>query len=53
MSDPKQAAQGSAATAQRSLKFREMAPLQKAKFVLKLTVSILSFGFIFPNIMSD
>jgi hypothetical protein len=53
MSDPKQAAQGSAATAQRSLKFREMAPLQKTKFVLRLALCILSFGFIYPNIMSE
>jgi hypothetical protein len=53
MSDPKQAAQGSAATAERSLKFHEMAPLQKVKFVLKLTVCLLSFGFIFPHIGSD
>jgi hypothetical protein len=53
MSDPKQAAQGSAATAKQSLKYHEMTPLQKTKFVLKLTLSILSFGFVFPNIMSD
>ena len=32
MSDPKQAAQGSAATAQQSLKYHEMTPLQKVKF---------------------
>jgi hypothetical protein len=53
MSDPKQAAQGSAATAQRPLRYREMAPLQKVKFVLKLAVCLLSFGFIFPNMMSE
>jgi hypothetical protein len=49
----KHAAQGSAAPAQSSLKFRDMKPLQKAAFILKLTISILSFGFIYPNLMSD
>jgi hypothetical protein len=49
----KPAAQGSAATAQRKLTFKEMSPRQKTAFVLKLAVSILSFGFIFPNIMGD
>ena len=49
----KPAAQGSAATAQRKLTFKEMSPNQKIVFVLKLTVSILSFGFIFPNLMGD
>ncbi len=49
----KPAAQGSAATAQRKLTFKAMSPSQKMVFVLKLAVSILSFGFIFPNLMSD
>jgi len=53
MADPKQAAQGSAATARQSLKFAQMTRGQKAIFILKLTVSILSFGFIFPGITSD
>lgn len=53
MSDPKQAAQGSAATAQRPLKFREMSPGQKVKFVLKLAVCMLSFGFLYPHILID
>ena len=52
MSDPKQAAQGSAATA-KNLTFKQMSPRQKTVFVLKLTVSILSFGMIFPNLMND
>ncbi len=51
MSDPKQAAQGSAATAQRTLKFGEMMPLQKVKFVLKVAVCMISFGFIYPHIL--
>jgi hypothetical protein len=46
------AAQGSAATAQqKSLTFGQMSPSQKAVWILKLAVSIISFGFIFPNIM--
>jgi hypothetical protein len=51
MSHPKQAAQGSAATAQRTLKFDEMMPLQKLKFVLKVAVCMISFGFIYPHIL--
>jgi len=53
MEDQKQAAQGSAAPAQESLKFRDMTPGQKALFILKLSISIISFGFIYPNLMSD
>lgn len=49
----KHAAQGSAAPAQKSLKFRDMTPKQKAVFILKLALSIVSFGFIYPNLMSD
>ena len=51
----KQAAQGSAATAQqdKKLTFKQMSPFQKLVFVCKLTLSILSFGFIYPNLMSD
>jgi len=51
--DQKQAAQGSAATAEPSLKFDQMTPQQKAVFILKLAVCILSFGFIFPGLTSD
>ena len=47
------AAQGSAATAEPSLKFDQMTPQQKAVFILKLAVCILSFGFIFPGLTSD
>jgi len=49
----KHAAQGSAAPAQKSLKFSDMTPKQKAVFILKLALSIVSFGFIYPNLMSD
>jgi hypothetical protein len=47
------AAQGSAATAKKKLTFKQMSPRQKTVFVLKLAVSIVSFGMIFPNLMSD
>ena len=49
----KPAAQGSAATAQQSVPFNQMSGKQKALFVLKLAVTILTFGFIFPNVMND
>ena len=49
----KQAAQGSAATAQRTLKFDEMTPAQKVKHVCKIAVCILSFGFVYPHILGD
>jgi hypothetical protein len=52
MSNAKQAAQGSAATAQK-LTFKQMSRRQKVVFILKLTVSIVSFGMIFPNLMND
>jgi hypothetical protein len=51
MSDPKQAAQGSAATAQKSIRFHDMTPLQKLRFVLKVAVCMISFGFIYPHIL--
>jgi hypothetical protein len=31
----------------------EMSPQQKLVFVCKLAISIMSFGFIYPNLMSD
>jgi hypothetical protein len=40
-------------TAQPSLKFDQMTLRQKAVFILKLVVCILSFGFIFPGLTSD
>jgi hypothetical protein len=33
--------------------YGRMTPRQKVKFVLKLAVCILTFGFVFPNIMGD
>ena len=53
MEEQKQAAQGSAATAQKSPRFAQMTRGQKTVFVLKLIVCILSFGFIFPGLTSD
>jgi hypothetical protein len=34
-------------------KFRDMQPREKVVFIVKLAVCIVSFGMIFPNIMSD
>jgi hypothetical protein len=53
MSNPKQAAQGSAASAKPKLTFKQMSRGQKTVFILKLAVSIVSFGMIYPNLMSD
>jgi hypothetical protein len=53
MSEQKQAAQGSAATARTSIPFKDMTPDQKLKFIFKLAICIISFGMIFPNVMSD
>ena len=33
--------------------YREMQPAQKVRFILKLAICILSFGIVFPNVMSD
>jgi hypothetical protein len=53
MSNEKRAAQGSAATAKQKLTFKQMSGRQKTVFILKLVASILSFGMLFPNLMSD
>ena len=52
MSEQKQAAQGSAATAER-VKFDQMSLGQKVKFILKVAICMLSFGFIYPHILSE
>jgi len=36
-----------------SLKFRDMTLGQKAVFIVKLTLSIVSFGFLYPHILID
>ena len=33
--------------------YQQMTRPQKFKFVLKLAVCILTFGMVFPNVMSD
>jgi len=33
--------------------YKEMKPMQKVFFILKLTICILTFGMAFPNVMSD
>jgi len=33
--------------------YDQMSTQQKVKFVMKLVVSILTFGFAFPNVMGD
>ena len=43
----KQAAQ------EKRLTFKQMSLSQKVVFVCKLTLSIVTFGFAFPNLMSD
>ena len=45
--------QGSAATPRKPVPFSQMSSGQKLIFLGKLVVSIVSFGFIFPNVMSD
>ena len=52
MSNP-QSAQGSGARAKEKLTFKQMSPSQKSVFILKLVISIVSFGMIFPNLMND
>lgn len=52
MSNPQQSAQGSGG-AKKGLTFKEMSGGQKTVFILKLAVCIMSFGMVFPNIMSD
>ena len=38
---------------QKSKPWAEMTGQQKFRFVCKLAVSIISFGFIYPNLMSE
>jgi hypothetical protein len=33
--------------------FKEMTPKQKFVFVLKVVVCVITFGVVFPNVMSD
>lgn len=36
-----------------STPFKDMTPARKMTFILKLAACIISFGFIFPNVMND
>jgi hypothetical protein len=49
------ASHGGAAKAQqkKSLAYKDMSPSQKFKFILKVAACVLTFGFAFPNVMSD
>ena len=33
--------------------YAQMSTKQKVRFVLKLVICILTFGFVFPNVMGD
>ena len=37
----------------KTVPYAQMSAAQKVRFVLKLAVCILTFGFVFPNVMSD
>lgn len=37
----------------RGVPFAQMTAKQKAVFIFKLAVCILTFGMVFPNVMSD
>ena len=38
---------------QRGTPYAQMSPTRKALFILKLVISIVTFGMAFPNVMSD
>ena len=38
---------------QEGVPFKQMKPGQKVVFLLKLAACILTFGIVFPNVMSD
>jgi hypothetical protein len=44
---------GGAMPEAQSVKFSDMSRRQKFVFVLKVTVCLISFGMIYPNIMHD
>ena len=48
------ASQGSAAKARHQpTPYKDMTPPQKVRFILKIAVCIMTFGFVFPNVMTD
>jgi hypothetical protein len=53
MSNKQKAAQGSAAAAEATVQFSRMNGAQKVGHVFKVFVFFLTFGFAFPNILTD
>jgi len=55
MADEKQSqtAQPGKPAAPKSIPFKQMTGKQKLVFIGKVTLSVISFGFIYPNITSD
>lgn len=53
MSNPNQAAQGSAAAAKAPNAFKQMKAWQKTLHVIKVTLFFVTFGFAFHNILRD
>ena len=47
------AAKLTAPTFDRGTPFADMRPNQKMLFVLKVVLCVVSFGFVFPNVMSS
>jgi hypothetical protein len=37
----------------RGTPYAQMTTVQKVRWICKLTISILTFGFVFPNVMGD
>ena len=53
MSNQDRAAQGSAATAQSTLRFKQMNWGQKSLHIIKVALFFVTFGFAFANILHD
>ena len=53
MSEQNPTAQGSAAPVTISKNFKDMGFLERAAYVWKALLCILTFGFAYPNIFSD
>ena len=53
MSHEAKTAQGSAATVESKIKFKDMNGKQKLVHVSKVIIFVVSFGFAFPQIFSD
>jgi len=37
----------------KAMPYAQMSTKQKVRFVLKIAICILTFGFVFPNVMGD